>query len=53
MAINELHEVNPNLNYDNLQEAFEELDGDLKKFGLKNVALKKNIQSLKKQSLKI
>ena len=49
MAICELDEVNFNLNYEDLQEAIDELYGDLEKLGLKNVSLKKKIQSLKKE----
>ena len=46
MAINELDEVNWNPSYNDLQETFQELYGDLKKLSLKNVSLKKNIESL-------
>ena len=49
MAICELDEVNFNLNYEDLQEAIDELYGDLEKLGLKNVSLKKKIQSIKKE----
>lgn len=46
MAIKENDEVNPNLNYEELKEAFEELYVDLKKLVLKNAILKKKISSL-------
>ena len=49
MAICELDEVNFNLNYEDLQEAIDELYGDHEKLGLKNVSLKKKIQSLRKK----
>ena len=49
MTICELDEVNFNLNYEDLQEAIDELYGDLEKLGLKNVSLKKKIQSIKKE----
>ena len=50
MAICELDEENFNLNYEDLQEAIDELYGDLEKLGLKNVSLKKKIQSLRKKT---
>lgn len=46
MAIKENDEVNPNSNYEELKDAFEELYVDLKKLGLKNEILKKKISSL-------
>lgn len=46
MAIKENDEVNPNSNYEELKEAFEELYVNLKKLGLKNAILKKKISSL-------
>ena len=49
MAICELDEENFNLNYEDLQEAIDELYGDLEKLGLKNVSLKMKTQSLKKE----
>ena len=49
MTICELDEVNFNLNYEDLQEAIDELYGDLEKLGLKNVSLKMKTQSLKKE----
>lgn len=49
MDINELDEVNSNPSYKDLQEACKELYRDHEKLGLKNVLLKKNIQSLEKK----
>ena len=41
MTIDELDEVNSNLNYKDLQDAFEELYEDYEKVSSKNVSLKK------------
>ena len=41
MTIDELDEVNSNLNYEDLQDAFEELYEDHEKVSSKNVSLKK------------
>ena len=49
MAIDELDKVNSNISYDDLHDAFEDLDEDLQKLGLKNVSLKKKIQQLEKE----
>ena len=48
MAIDELDEVNSNISYDDLHDAFEDLYEDLEKLGLKNAYLKKKIQQLEK-----
>ena len=49
MAIDELDEVNYNISYDDLHDAFEDLYEDLEKLGLKNASLKKKIQQFEKE----
>ena len=49
MAINELDEVNSNINYEDIHDAFEELYEDFEKLGMKNVSLKKKVQQLEKE----
>ena len=44
MEIDQLDEVNSNIIYDDLHDAFEDLYEDLEKLGLKNASLKKKIQ---------
>ena len=41
MAIDELNEVNSNISFDNLQDAFEDLYEDLENLGLKKKSLSK------------
>lgn len=48
-VIDELDEISSNLNYDDLQNSFEKLYKDLENIGLKNVSLKKKIQSPEKE----
>ena len=50
MAIDELDEVNYNISYDDLHDAFEDLYEDLEKLGLKNASIKKKIQQLEKRN---
>ena len=49
MAINELDEVNSNINYEDIHDAFEELYEDFEKHGLKNTSFKKKVQQLGKE----
>ncbi|KAL6347623.1 hypothetical protein AAG906_026151 [Vitis piasezkii] len=44
MAIDELDEVNSNIIYEGIHDAFEELYEDFEKIGLKNASLKKKVQ---------
>ena len=43
MAINELDEVNSNINYEDIHDAFQELYEDLEKLDLINTYLKKKV----------
>ena len=49
IAIDELDEVNSNISDEDIHDAFEELQDDFKKLGLKNVSLKKKVQQLEKE----
>ena len=44
MAIDELDEVNSNISYEGIHDAFVELYEDFEKLGLKNVSLKMKVQ---------
>ena len=47
--IDELDEVNSNISYEDIHDAFEELYEDFEKLGLKNTFLKKKVQQLEKE----
>ena len=47
--IDELDEVNSNISYEDIHDAFEELYEDFEKPSLKNISLKKKIQQLEKE----
>ena len=49
MAIDELDEVNSNINYEDIHDAFEELYKVFEKLGLKNAFIKKKVQQLEKE----
>ena len=49
IAIDELDEVNSNISDEDIHDAFEELQDDFKKLGLKNVSLKKKVQQHEKE----
>ena len=49
MAIDELDEVNFNVSYEDIHDAFEELYEDFEKLSLKNISFKKKFQQLEKE----
>ena len=49
MCFMAIDEVNFNINYDDLHDAFEDLYENLERLGLKNASLKKKIQELEKE----